>query len=250
MYLNKLLNASSENFIQQTSISRYGHVLDLACGHGFMSCWFAKYIVPYGKVTAVDVNPEQIKVAKQQARKNRLDNIEFRIMSAYDLAALGENYDMLYHRLFLITLTNPAAALKAMIACLKPGGYLISESAIYSHCYSDPEDFAYERYIHLAKQLLNAQGKYHDPGKNLHNYLQQLQMQPISYQIKQPTLVNSIYKTLIPLQLERIQGDLIQERVAEADEIKPLLKQLYQSTYKIGLWTLPSLCQNISYKTK
>lgn len=69
--------------LEFAGLSENDEVLDLYCGIGTLSLWFAKEAK---KVLGVEIVPEAIKDAKENARINGIENAEFMVSSAEDAA--------------------------------------------------------------------------------------------------------------------------------------------------------------------
>ncbi|MDY7042554.1 MAG: methyltransferase domain-containing protein, partial [Chloroflexota bacterium] len=58
-------------------------VLDLGCGLGLWSAWFAEEVAPDGRVVGVDVNPASISIARGRTRSDpHSDVIEYLVGDA------------------------------------------------------------------------------------------------------------------------------------------------------------------------
>ena len=84
----------------------------------------------------------------------RLENIDFRQGSIYESNLPEGTFDFAYCRFLLSHLSRPVAAMRAMAACLKPGGFLVCEEPDLKTIYSEPPAPSYaeavERILRLA----------------------------------------------------------------------------------------------------
>ncbi|EOZ95642.1 hypothetical protein A33Q_3004 [Indibacter alkaliphilus LW1] len=70
--------------------SNYKKIIDIGCAEGYYAVGFAKKM-PYANVTGSDINPEALKLAKQLAKLNEVNNIQFvGALSPEDLESICE----------------------------------------------------------------------------------------------------------------------------------------------------------------
>ncbi len=100
------------------------HVLDLACATGDVSVAAAAAIGPSGRVTAVDLVPEMLSGAEEQARTLGLYNIAFRQADAQALPFADGIFDAITCRLAVPFFSDAVLALRECRRVLAPGGRL------------------------------------------------------------------------------------------------------------------------------
>lgn len=83
--------------IENMQIPRQARVLDVGCGYGPIGLTAAK-LASEGKVTMIDVNERAADLARRNAERNGIHNVEVRVSDVYS-AVQGECYDVI--------LTNP-----------------------------------------------------------------------------------------------------------------------------------------------
>lgn len=98
------------------------HVLDIACGSGEPSISIATLLENSGRVTAIDMAVEPLKVAEQRARRRALTNIQFVRADVHQLPFPEGSFDRVTCRLGVMFFADPARALCEMHRVLKPGG--------------------------------------------------------------------------------------------------------------------------------
>jgi SAM-dependent methyltransferase len=96
-------------------------VLDAGCGVGSIALDLAPTIAP-GRIFGIDVDPEQIEVARKSAAERRIDNAEFATASVYELPFDDESFDVVYANAVLFYLREPRRALGEFRRVLRPGG--------------------------------------------------------------------------------------------------------------------------------
>jgi predicted methyltransferase len=97
---------------------------DIGCGNGFYSVQLAKMVGPQGKVLAVDVQPEMLRMLKERAARAKVTNIQPILGQLWDPKLPDGELDLLllvdvYHEF-----SHPEEMLAAMRKSLKPSGVL------------------------------------------------------------------------------------------------------------------------------
>jgi SAM-dependent methyltransferase len=96
-------------------------VLDAGCGVGSIALDLAPTIAP-GRIFGIDVDPEQIEVARKSAAERRIENAEFATASVYELPFDDESLDVVYANAVLFYLRDARRALGEFRRVLRPGG--------------------------------------------------------------------------------------------------------------------------------
>ena len=98
-------------------------VLDCGCGQGTMTIDFAKLVNP-GQVTGIDISEEMLKLGKESAQQQHIDNIKFQPANVYELPFEDNSFDLVYAQTILCHISEPLRAIKEMKRVVKPGGKL------------------------------------------------------------------------------------------------------------------------------
>jgi SAM-dependent methyltransferase len=120
----KWLAPVSDQLIKSAGISIGQTVLDVATGTGQPALTIAKIVGPNGKVVGVDVSPEMLEIAKEEAAYQGLTNVvDFQVVKDESLSMFSDNtFDSVVCRNGLMFMPDPVKALKAFLRVLKPGG--------------------------------------------------------------------------------------------------------------------------------
>jgi ubiquinone/menaquinone biosynthesis C-methylase UbiE len=118
------LEPVSDQLMKSSQISRGQTVLDVATGTGQPALTIAEKIVgPTGRVIGVDLSPEMLEVAKEEAAYQGLTNVVFQIVEDEGLSMFSDDtFDTVVCRNGLMFMPDPVKALKAFCRVLKPGG--------------------------------------------------------------------------------------------------------------------------------
>ena len=99
------------------------NLLDLGCGHGSITLGLAQAVYP-GTVTGVNLNPEQVEMARRSAAERRVENARFVSGDALDLPFPDNSLDAVHCHGFLMHSPRIRAQLAEIVRVLKPGGIL------------------------------------------------------------------------------------------------------------------------------
>src|SRR5690242_353984 len=75
--LHEVYGPGTEALFRRIGLHDGQRVVEIGCGSGNIACWVAEQVAPHGSVVAIDVSPDQIEQARQQAQSRNLRNIEF-----------------------------------------------------------------------------------------------------------------------------------------------------------------------------
>jgi ubiquinone/menaquinone biosynthesis C-methylase UbiE len=118
------LEPVSDKLMKSSQISPGQTVLDVATGTGQPALTIAEKIVgPIGRVIGVDLSPEMLEVAKEEAAYQGLTNVAFQIVKDESLSMFSDDtFDAVVCRNGLMFMPDPVKALKAFRRILKTGG--------------------------------------------------------------------------------------------------------------------------------
>jgi SAM-dependent methyltransferase len=112
--------------IQRAALQPVQQVLDLGTGTGSVAIKAASLVMPGGNVTAVDISPEMIHLARQRSASLGLSNIEFLEGRAEELPAPTGRFDAVLASLSLMYVIDRAAAAREIARVLRPGGRFVA----------------------------------------------------------------------------------------------------------------------------
>lgn len=112
-------------------------VADIGTGTGYLAKGLAAYAK---KVSAVDISPGMLDVAKQDFIKSGITNVKLIEGDAHDLPLPNNSQDMIFANLLLHHLLEPSVAIKEMFRVVKPGGsVVISDIDQHQHKWAKEE---------------------------------------------------------------------------------------------------------------
>lgn len=114
----------SRRLIELAQIQAGQRVLDVATGIGEPALEAARVVGPAGKVTATDIAPGMLEIARERAQDAGVTNIEFVEVDAETINFPAGSFDAVLCRFGLMFLPNLAASLESMRRALQDGGRL------------------------------------------------------------------------------------------------------------------------------
>jgi arsenite methyltransferase len=113
------------NPVAIASLKKGETVLDLGSGAGFDCFLAAREVGPAGRVIGVDMTPEMIEKARENARKGSYGNVEFRLGEIEHLPAADSEVDAVISNCVVNLSTAKESVFAEAYRVLKPGGRIM-----------------------------------------------------------------------------------------------------------------------------
>ena len=238
--LDEIYGPYTQQFLKNIGFRPDMRVLDVGCGLGFVTCWLARQVGRYGKVIGVDCSEEQIQIAKENATKQKLHNIEFIVSSIYDLDQLGMDFDLVFCRFILVHLDQPERALNMMYKVVKSQGILVCDEPCLAAATAYPPSDAFDMSKSLTYQLTRQKGLDWDFGRKVYSIFKNLEFASVVLQVIQPSLTTAHQKMLWPMFFEETRTEFLASGLTnEAEFDNYMLPGLMEIVENDGSFILP-----------
>jgi len=224
--LARVMHPSSMAFFDRCDLRDGLVCLDAGCGGGDATLQLARCVAPSGHVTALDIDGEKLRIARDEARQQEVSNVDFRVSDVSDLTGASA-FDVVYARFLLTHLSDPTGAVAAFHRQLRPGGILAVEDIDFSGHFTHPESKAFLRYHELYCATVRRRGGDPNIGPRLPAMLKDAGFDDIRVTAVQPMALEGEPKLISPLTLENIAGAVMAEGLAAEAEIDELVRELY-----------------------
>ena len=223
--LSRTVGATTNQLLDRYPSALSGSCLDLGCGGGTVTLDIANRLQGQGEVYGLDIDPVNISSAREAARDQGVDNVQFDRFDAYELADV-DRYQAVYSRFLLSHLHQPARVLNNIHRSLILGGRLLLEDTDFSGHFCYPACTAFDTYVRLYQNLLHSRGADANIGQRLYQLVQQAGFEEISVRVVQPVHTVEEGKLMAEITMEGISGALLQEGLASQEEISQTVAEL------------------------
>jgi SAM-dependent methyltransferase len=127
---------ASAAFARRIGVRPGWSCLDVGCGDGQMTLFFARTVGPSGRAVGLDIDGEAVELARRAAAQAGLPATFVRA----DAATIPERdaFDLAYARLLLSHLADPMATLRSMAAAVRVNGVVAVEDLFTGTLRADP----------------------------------------------------------------------------------------------------------------
>jgi SAM-dependent methyltransferase len=139
--------------------------VEFGCGLGYVTRWAASQ---GAHAIGIDVNEDQVAVARELAREAGLKTAQFRSGNIYEPGLDRDSMDVSYSRWLMVHLNKPVQAMRAIHAALKPGGVMVCEEADVSAVYAEPSAASYNELRDLCLAAARQRGADYSGGRRAH----------------------------------------------------------------------------------
>lgn len=135
------------NPVAMASLRKGEVILDLGSGAGFDCFLAANKVGANGKVIGVDMTPEMIEKARENARKDNYKNVEFRLGEIENLPVADNSIDIVMSNCVINLSIDKKRVFKEAFRVLKPNGRMIISDIVLLKNLPDSIKKSVEAYI-------------------------------------------------------------------------------------------------------
>ncbi len=227
--LASILHPYTQTLLEQMGVQPGAAFLDSGCGGGNVAIMAAKMVGNEGKVTAIDFDPDIIRLAEIDRAQENLGNLSFHVKSSYDID-YSNVFDFSYARFLLSHLKDPLAALLRMKEAVKPGGKIIVEDVHFSGHFCYPHHDSFAHYLELYTAVVSQRGGNAELGPELPGLFRQAGIGEVGFDVIQPCFDHGEGKWMGYITMARIRDAVIQAKLADTQELDRLLQQFEEFT--------------------
>jgi len=224
--LGRVMAAPTAALLDRVGVHDGHACIDVGCGGGDASLELAWRASPSGSVVGLDLDGVKLQIAREEAARRGVKNLEFRHADFREFAA-DAAYDVVYARFLLTHLSDPAAAVQSFFRCLRPGGMVAVEDIDFSGMFTHPPSPATQRYIELYCATVRNRGADPNIGPRLPSLLIDAGFDEVGVAVVQPVGLTGEAKLLNPLTMQGITDAVLADGLASQAEIDQLVADLF-----------------------
>jgi len=141
-------------------------LLDIGAGPGTITADLAALVSP-GRVTAVEVTEQALRLARAEADARGVDNIDFVVADVHALDLPDDSFDVVHAHQVLQHVADPVRALAEMRRVCRPGGIVAARDGDYAGFTWYPEVPALDDWLALYRTVARHNGGEPDAGRRL-----------------------------------------------------------------------------------
>jgi ubiquinone/menaquinone biosynthesis C-methylase UbiE len=216
----------TNEFLARLNIAEGMSVLVVGCGGGDETAMIAKRVGNTGKVTAIDISPEQIGIAQELITKEKLTNVTLSVLPAEKLPEINEKFDVSYCRMVLVHISDPKKVLQLMSDRTKDNGIIACEEPDISSCFSIPESPSFSKHIKLLCEFMKRRSCDPDLGSKLYKIFREIGFSNIHMNFFQPAITNKRLQLAAPLSANSCKEQYISLGLLTETEADEMIEQI------------------------
>jgi ubiquinone/menaquinone biosynthesis C-methylase UbiE len=173
----------------------------------------------------MDLDDTKVQLARHEADRERLGNVDFRVSSVDRLEDDAE-FDLTYARFLLTHLRDPADALRRLVRATNAGGVVVVEDIDHSGVFSHPHCRALELSVSLYNRVVRSKGADPEIGPKLPALFREVGLSELHLSHVQPVFRDGEAKRVHQNTLENIAPALVAGSLATDAEVETLARAL------------------------
>jgi Methyltransferase domain len=226
--LSHVFQTQTYDFLDKMGLRPGMRCLDVGCGGGDVTRELARRVGSTGRVVGLDMDMAQLDIVRTEAAAQNIFNIDYRVADIANPPRDLGTFDLIYTRFLLCHLAKPSNAVSWMAQCLTRFGILAVEDCDFSGHFCYPPLPAFDRYVTLCGEVMRRRGG--DPlmGLKLPQMLMEVGLTLGGIGVGHPCDVDGDAKLLNALTMENITNAVVDEGLANGNEVAKLLTELDQ----------------------
>jgi len=227
--LSRVLWPTTSRLLTEAGLAPGMTCLDLGCGGGDVTVRLASIVGPQGQVTGVDMDETILDLARRDATRLGLANVQFQQLNVQDWSD-ESRYDCVYARFLLSHLANPLGLLRRMLRAVRPGGVAVVEDIDAGGHFCYPPCAGFDAFVRLYRTAAVRRGVDADIGPKLHGMLFDAGWRDLQLNVIQPTFTSGEGKRMALLTLSNIADSILAGELATEVELQSIMDDLTRFT--------------------
>jgi SAM-dependent methyltransferase len=148
-------------------------LLDVGCGPGTITMDLHDLLGPTGHVTALEVSEDALALARKEAERRGIADVDFAVGNVEALEIADDSYDVVHAHQVLQHVARPVDALREMRRVCRSGGLVAARDSDYSSFSWWPRVPELDRWLELYLAVARSNHAEPDAGRRLLGWAQQ-----------------------------------------------------------------------------
>ena len=223
------LAAHSLALLSRVDLPLGGRALDLGCGPAGTIELLAERVGPTGSVTAIDIDPAHVAMARRLVQDRGLTNVEVLRADARHTGLASDSFDVVHARLLLVNIRSPEQVVGEMVRLAKPGGWVVTDEVDGMAGICHPPDPAWDRLHDILLAAYCADGADLSIGRKLTHLLGDAGLTDIGVDGRADVYpAGHPRRTLLPDLVRSMSAKVADAGIASQDELAQLDRQVRQ----------------------
>ena len=217
-------------------------VLEAGCGVGAQTVILAAHS-PGANITSIDISEASVAEARKAVAAAGFRNVALQQADIFHLPFAPESFDHVFLCFVLEHLARPVAALKMLMAVLKPGGSLVAIEGDHGSAFFHPDSAAAHRAIRCQVELQARAGGNALIGRQLHPLLQAAGLNDVHVSPRmvyvdssKPGLVDGFTKKTFTAMIEGVRTPALEAGLATAADFDQGVADLCRTAEADGVF--------------
>jgi SAM-dependent methyltransferase len=225
--LARVMRPTTLSLFDRVGIKAGMACLDVGCGGGDVTLDLACLVGPEGRVVGWDIDEIKPELARREAEKKGISNVEYRL-SDIDRSEVASEFDVVYARFLLSHLSDPAAALARIRQAARPGAVVIIEDTDFTGFFCHPYSAIFKLFIELITEAARRRGSDLSIGLRLPGLLLDAGFESVRTNVTQPAGIDGEVKLLVPVTMENIADSVLADGLVVKEDVDRIIAELYE----------------------